>query len=174
MSRTASALSILLFLAIAAPVAAETKIGFVELNKVTAAAPQAQASQAALRKEFSAREQGLIKAQKDIKALEDKLAKDGAVMSEAERGKLERDIVNKKRDLKRDTDEFREDANLRMNDEQGKLLTEIFKVVRAVAQEQQIDLIVTGQFVLFASPKIDISDAVIAKLKAGGGAAPAQ
>ena len=79
----------------------ETKIGAVDVRKLLVAAPQAEAASKLLEREFGPRQQALVKSQKDIKAQEDKLSKDGPVMSDAERGKLERDIVNKKRDLKR-------------------------------------------------------------------------
>jgi outer membrane protein len=148
------------------------RIGFVNAVKVLEAAPQAESARSALEKEFSARDRELVATQKSIKAMEDKLDKDGAIMSEAERSKLEREIVAKRRDLKRDQDEFREDVNFRRNEEFGKIQREIVEAIHQVAKDKQFDLVV-GEGVIFASKKVDITDSVIEKLKAGykGGSA---
>lgn len=140
------------------------RIGFVNAIKVLEAAPQAENARKALEREFSGRDKQLVEAQKAIKTMEDKLDKDGAIMSESERGKLERDIIAKRRDLKRDQDEFREDVNFRRNEEFGKIQREIVEAIQGVAKDKQFDLIV-GEGVIFASPKVDITDSVIEKLK---------
>ncbi len=152
--------------------AVDYRIGVVNALKVLEAAPQADDARKLLEKEFAGRDRDLVAAQKDVKALEDKLAKDGAVMSEAERSRLERDIIGKKRELKRDQDEFREDVNFRRNEEFGKIQREIVQAIQAVAEAEKYDLIL-GEGVIFASKKVDVTDAVIDHLKkqygAGGG-----
>ena len=59
------------------------------------------------------------------------LARDSAVMSEAERQKVERDLLGRKRDLRRAQDDFREDLNVRRNEEIGKLLAVVQKTIEA-------------------------------------------
>ncbi|MGE0385883.1 MAG: OmpH family outer membrane protein [Gammaproteobacteria bacterium] len=153
---------------------AETKIGVVNAIRVLEASPQAQNAQKTLEKEINGRQQKLVGAQKEIKTLEDKLQKDGAVMAEAERGKLERDIVNRKRDLKRAQDEANEDIRFRRDEEFGKIQRDIAKAIQQVGIEQKFDLILGGDSVYFASKVVDITDAVIAAVKKqAGGAAPA-
>ncbi len=66
--------------------------------------------------------------------MEEKLNKDGAIMSEQERTKLERDIINAKRDLKRSHDEFREDLNFRRNEEMTKIQKKIAEVIQKFAK----------------------------------------
>ena len=103
---------VLYFLTWLTPVYAEDyKLGAVNAVRVLEASPQAEQARTTIEKEFSPRDKQLVAAQKDLKAQEDKLNKDSAIMSETERSKLERDIINKKRDLKRDQDEFREDLD---------------------------------------------------------------
>ncbi len=100
---------------------AEVKIGFVDTVKLMEAAPQAKSAQSKIESEFSPREKELVALQRAIKTKEDKLSRDGAVMSESERSKLERDILAKRRDLKRSQDEFRDDLNIRRNEVLAKL-----------------------------------------------------
>jgi len=148
-----------------APVCAEDyKLGAVNAIRVLEESPQAEQARTTIEKEFSPRDKQLVATQKDLKAMEDKLNKDSAIMSEAERSKLERDIINKKRDLKRDQDEFREDFNLRRNEEFSKIQKDIVDAIQQVAKDNNYDIVLSDG-VLFASPKVDISNLVIEYLK---------
>ena len=109
---------------------AELRIGFVNAAKLLEEAPQAAAARDNLQQEFAPRDRELVSMQKEIKALEEKLGRDAAVMSESERRNLERDILNRKRDLKRSQDVFREDFNLRRNEELGKLQRLVIETIR--------------------------------------------
>ena len=144
--------------------AADYKIGVVNAVRVLEAAPQADAARKKLEKEFAARDRELVAAQKSLKGLEDRMVKDGAIMSETERSRLERDIVNKRREMKRDQDEFREDVNFRRNEEFGKIQRDIVEAIREVAKKEKYDLVL-GEGVIFASKAVDITDTVINFLK---------
>jgi outer membrane protein len=96
--------------------------------------------------------------------MEDKIARDGAVMSESERSKSERELLNQKRDLKRSQDEFREDLNIRRNELLAKLQKELNDTIVALAKEENFDLVLF-EGVVFASDRIDITDAVLERLR---------
>lgn len=164
---------VLLAASLASPGAAsaELKIGVVNAIKILEGAPQAEAARKQLEKEFASRDRDLVARQKQIKELEDRLSRDGATMSEPDARKLERDIVSKRRDLKRDQDEFREDVNLRRNEEFGKIQKEIIESIQDVAKAQGFDLIL-GEGVIYANEKVDVTTAVLERLRTGGGAAP--
>lgn len=146
--------------------AADYKIGVVNAVAVLEAAPQSDAARKKLEKEFSSKDKELVAKQKGLKSLEDRLKKDGAIMSDSERGRLERDILQKRRELKRDQDEFREDVNFRRNEEFGKIQKQIVEAIREVAANEKYDLVL-GEGVIYASKTVDITEAVIKKLKAG-------
>jgi outer membrane protein len=145
--------------------AADLKIGFVNVARLLEKAPQAEAAKKDLEREFKPRDSKLVSEQKTIKSLEEKLAKDEAVMSEAERQKVERDLLNKKRDAKRVQDEFREDFNLRRNEELAKLQKSIFEAIQTLAKEENYDLLLTDG-VVFAKETIDITNKIEQKLQA--------
>jgi outer membrane protein len=144
-------------------VLAETKIGFVDTVKLMEAAPQAKSAQSKIESEFAPREKELVALQREIKQLEDKLSRDGAVMSESERTKLERDILAKRRDLKRTQDEFRDDLNIRRNEVLTKLQKDMYEAVVALAKEEKYDLIFS-QGVVYSSDRVDITESVLKKL----------
>jgi outer membrane protein len=142
---------------------AELKIGFVNVAQVLEKAPQAEKAKKRLEKEFSPRDKHLVAQGKEIKKLDEKLKRDASVMGESERRKLERDIIAKKREAKRAQQEFSEDFNMRRNEELGKLQRRILEAIRALAKDQNFDLLLTDG-VIFASSQIDVTEQVKKKL----------
>ena len=132
----------------------------------TSADTQADAARSKLEKEFSGRNKKLIDGQKELKALEDKITKDGAVMSDAERAKSERNISALRRDLKRDQDEAREDFNIRRNEEFSKLQKQVYEAIVGIAKQENYDLII-GDGAIYSSERVDITSKVMVRLKAG-------
>lgn len=144
--------------------AVDVKVGFVNVDKVLSQAPQAQAARERIEAEFAPKDEELLKQQKDIRALEDKLMRDGDIMAEAQRRKLEQDIRSMKRDFRRSQDEFREDLNLRRSQELSKLQRVVFEVIQDVARDEKYDLILHDG-VAFAGSRVDITESVITRLK---------
>lgn len=144
--------------------AADLKIGFVSIAKILSSAPQAEAASKRLEKEFAPRQKGLVEAQKALRRLEEKLSKDGAVMSDSQRRNLENDIRNQARELKRTSDEFREDFNLRRNEELGKFQKQVLDVINSVAKEDGFDLVINDSATLYASPQVDATEKVLKRL----------
>lgn len=142
---------------------ADLKIGFVNIPAVLEKAPQAEKAKKRLEQEFSPRDKQLVAQQKEIQSLDDKMAKDAAVMGESARANLEKDILNKKRDAKRAQQEFSEDFNARRNEELGKLQRRIVEAIREIAKDQNFDLLLTDG-VIYASDKIDVTSQVQQKL----------
>ncbi len=147
------------------PVMAETKVGVVNTVRLMEEAPQAKSAQSNIEAEFSPREKELVNLQKSIRKLEDKLSRDGAVMSEKESSKLERDILSKRRELKRTQDEFRDDLNIRKNEVLSKLQRQMYEATVSLAKEKKYDVIL-GQGVVYQSKSVDVTDMVLEKLTA--------
>jgi len=148
---------------------ADLKIGYVNAARILDESPQAAAVTKKLKQEFSARQGDLLSDQKKLKQMEEKMARDGAVMSTEERSKLEREVVVQKRDLQNASDAFRDDLNLRRNEEMNKLLAVVQQTIEGIGKEQKFDLIVY-EGVAYASPAIDLTDKVLEKLRASGNA----
>ena len=144
---------------------ADTKIGFVNTEKLLREAPLSVAAQRKLEKEFSAREQELQKVAKQAQNLQTQLDKDGVTMSETERKNKERDLANLNREFQRQGREFREDLNLRRNEELGQIQERARKVIVDIAKSEKYTIILE-QSVVYVDPKNDITDRV---MKALGG-----
>ena len=68
------------------------KIGFVNFGRLLEESPQAKAAQAALEGEFMPRQRDVAAQQKSLQEKSDKLQKEAAVMSEADRVRTEREV----------------------------------------------------------------------------------
>ncbi|MDD5035201.1 MAG: OmpH family outer membrane protein [Methylococcaceae bacterium] len=150
--------------------AAELKIGVVNVPLLLEKAPQAEQAKKKMEREFSAREKKLVAEQEEIKQMEERLAKDSAVMSDAEREKLEKDVMRRMREVKSAGEEFRQDVNLTRNEELTKLQKAILEAIQSLAKEENFDLVLTDG-VVYATESIDVTSKVASKLEAGGGSA---
>jgi outer membrane protein len=151
---------------------AQTKVGVVNVARLLQESPQAQAASQSLENEFAARRRELENQQKDLKAREDKLAKDGATMAEAERRNAEKTLRDGQRELARKQNEFLEDLNVRRNEVLGQLQRSVLQEVQTYAKSAGLDVVVADA--LYASPAVDITNQVLAALQARKGAAPAK
>jgi len=143
---------------------AEYKIAFVEVPRLLRDAPQVEAVRDKLKKEFSRRNDDLVAQQDQMNKLQEKLQRDGAIMSDAESKRLERDIISRQRKLKSAQNEFQEDLALRQNEELGKLRKVIGEIIVQVAKDDQVDLVLESG-VVYASDRSNITDKVLERLR---------
>jgi outer membrane protein len=162
----------LLMVAAAASQAQELKIGYVNSDRVLRDAVPAKAAQAKLESEFSKREKDLGDVAARLKAASDKLDKDAPTLSEAERSRRQRDLVEQDRDFQRRRREFQDDLTQRKNDELSSVIERANKVIKQIFETEKYDLILQDP-VVFAGPRVDITDKVIKALNAQGTTAPA-
>ena len=152
------------FAAIAVPAVAEVKIGFVNVPRILDTAPQAQAADQRLEKEFGPRDSEIMSMKRELVALNEQLTKNGAVMSTTERQRKESEMRQMRREVRRLEDEFREDVNLRRSQELGKLQRLVVEVIQKLAKAEKFDLIISDG-VIFAGDQVDITEKVIGRLK---------
>ncbi len=166
-ARLAGAIIVVAALVLSAPafaLATEASIAFVNWSRLTNEAPQAEAALGSLEEEFGPRNRELAAELNDVRELEERLSRDGAVMSEDEQRRLQRDVVTRKRELRRVEEEFREDFNMRRNEELNRLHRLIIDTVEEVAETRGFDLVITDG-VVYASDQVDVTDVVLDRLR---------
>jgi outer membrane protein len=162
LARIAGAMAIVAFSVPALAQGVDYKIGFINSERLFREAAPAKRAQQKLEKEFAGRDAEIQKLAKQVRDLQTALEKDGVTMPEAERRNKERDLANMNRDLQRAQREFREDLNLRRNEELSAVQERANKVIQQIAADEKFDLII--QDVVYASPRIDITDRIIKAL----------
>ncbi|HSW23334.1 MAG TPA: OmpH family outer membrane protein [Burkholderiaceae bacterium] len=147
-----------------AAAAQELKIGYVNSERVLREATPAKAAQSKLEVEFSKREKELNEQGARLKAAAEKLDKEAPALSEAERTRRQRELVEQDRDLQRKRREFQEDLSQRRNEELAAVVERANRVIKQIFDQEKYDLIL--QEVIFAGPRVDITDKVIKALNA--------
>jgi outer membrane protein len=163
-STSSIALAVLLSLSATAAGAQELKIGYVNSERVLREAVPAKAAQAKLEAEFSKREKDLNDLAARLKGAADKLEKEAPTLPEAESGRRQRELVDQDRDLQRRRREFQEDLTQRKNEELAAVVERANRVIKQIFDGEKYDVIL--QEVVFAGPRVDITEKVIKALSA--------
>jgi outer membrane protein len=142
---------------------AELKIGVVNINAVLEKSTQFEEAKRRMDQKFLPRKKQLETQQSEIQSLDEKLSKDASVMGDAERRKMEKEIQGKVRDAKRAQQEFMEDFNASRNEELGKVQRHILEAIRAIAKDENFDLLLT-EGVIYSNQDIDVTAQVQKKL----------
>ena len=159
-------LAVLTFVALlSVPAWADTKIGFVNTEKIFRDAAPAVRAQKKIEKEFEKRDQEMQRLAKQLQAAQESLEKNAVTMSETEKRNKEREFNDLIRDFQRKQREFREDLNQRRNEELAAVLERANKAIKAIAEAEKYDVIL--QEAVYASPKLDITEKVIKALADG-------
>lgn len=155
-----------LLLSFAGALAAEEalRIAVIDPNRIVEESPQYEAARNLLSAEAQEREAELSSQQEDIERLENRLERDGPLMRTDEMTRLRNDIRARERRLRYAREELQADFALRQSDLRSKLVQQVEEVVAQVAKENGIDLILS-EGIVYASPRADISDEVIDRLK---------
>ena len=147
----------------AGPASAEIKIGVVSFQKLLEEAPQTKTAMQAHENEFAPRRRELLTMQNDLKARDEKLQKEGAVMAEADRAKTEKALRDEQREFSRKAGEYQDDASARRNEELGKVQRYLAQEVQGYASAQGFDLVLADG-VLYNKPAFDITANILALL----------
>jgi outer membrane protein len=144
----------------------QTRIAFVNTTRVIEESPQAAVVRSTLQTEFAPREAKLVEEQKALQSMEERLVRDGALMSATEKRKLERNIKSKQIDFQSARDSFTEDLTVRRNEELQRMQSTIVNVVVAVAKQANFDMVLEAG-VVYANESVNITELVIEALKKG-------
>jgi outer membrane protein len=150
--------------AVTPAIAQELKLGYVNSERVLRDSAPAKAAQAKLEAEFGRRERELNDIRNRLKAAADKFEKDTPTLPESEKTRRQRELVDQERDLQRKQREFQEDLNQRKNEELAAVVERANRVIRQIFETEKYDAIL--QEVVFAGPRVDITDKVIRALNA--------
>ena len=141
---------------------AETKIGFVNSDRVMREAAPAVRAQQRLEKEFEKRDQELPRIARALMSMQEDLERNGPTMADGDRRNKERALNELNRDFQRKQREFREDLNQRRNEELASVLDKANRTVKELAEQENYDIIF--QEAVYANPRIDLTDKVIKSL----------
>jgi outer membrane protein len=165
MPHLATFLAVLVLALLASPAAAqgESKIGFVNTQRILREAAPAVRAQKKIEAEFAKRDQEMARTADQLKKLQDELERQGVTMAESQRRTKEREFADMNREFQRRQREFREDLNQRRNEELAQVVEQANRVIRQIAEQEKYDIIF--QDAVYATARIDITERVIKALE---------
>lgn len=145
-------------------VAAETRIGVVDLRQALFSSSDARAFSEKMQQDFSGEEQKVREAQEAARKLQQRLEEDGAMMNESERSQISAEFQEKVKEfnfLKQRLDstvanrkqQFLEDAR-----------PEVDAAVKELLEEHNLDLILPSEAVVYVKPDMNLTDELLEKL----------
>ena len=140
------------------------RVGYVDMKRLLDNAPQVVAGRQKLEREFAPRDSALKSDEKHLEELRARQQREGATTSTDGGDALKREIDALDRSIKRNRESMRNELKTRSDQELDRSWREINDAVVEFAREQGFDLIVPSP-VVFASPRVDVTDPVLERLK---------
>jgi len=144
---------------------ASPRIGYIDVKRLIDTAPQFLESKARLEREFAKQNAQINADDAKLVALKQRYERDSAIMTRENVDALKREIDATERDNKRRRDEARTEFNERGRAENARNFAIINDTAIEYARTQGYDMVVGSQAVLYASARLDITDAVLQRLK---------
>lgn len=144
--------------------AQDPKIGVVNWARLVIESPQAERVRESMQGQFASRMETLQGQRETLETDVERLKRDGSVMSDEARQKLEDSIRDQQRRLRLAQEEYGEDVQRAQQEQMQALQEELRLVVDEFARKQGYDLIIGDGF-LFATAKVDVTERVLTLLK---------
>jgi outer membrane protein len=156
-------LLLMLSVLVAGPATAQSvRIGYVDMKRVLDNAPQVLAGREKLDLEFRPRNETIEFQERQVQAMEDRLALGD--LSEDARVRLERELREMQRNVNRQKEDLRDELSFRRTEEVQKLEDQINLAVQEIARDNGYDLILSSP-VIYADPTLDITQLILDQLR---------
>jgi outer membrane protein len=159
-----SLLLLTLLLLCAMPVlAAETKLGFIDLQKALNTCEAGKSAKEKISAKVKEYEVQIDQKKKDLKKLDEELKKQAMLLAADTRAAKERDFQQKDKDLQRFVKDIQEELQQKDNDFTKQIIEDLSKIINDLGTKEGYTMILekTESAVLFAEPTVDLTDKVI-------------
>ena len=140
------------------------KIAVVYPSKIMQESPQRNKIIKKLEEEFKGRYQALQLLENEIKKLETTVQRDAELLGKDKVTGMKRQIEVKVSEYKLKRKAFEEDNRRRQGEEQQKALLVLRDVINEIAAQDDYDIILNGEQIVFSKPALDISERVIKEI----------
>ncbi|MEX5409386.1 molecular chaperone Skp [Atlantibacter hermannii] len=153
-------------LAMAASAQAADKVAVVNMQNLFQQVAQNTGVSKTLENEFKSRGSELQRQESDLQTKMQRLQRDGSTMKASDRTKLEKDIMTQRQAFGTKAQQFEQDRARRSNEERGKLVSRIQAAVKKVAADQDVDLVLDANTVVYNGSDVkDITADVLKQVK---------
>ena len=144
--------------------AADQKIAVVNFQEIMQKLPQTAAIMQRLEVEFKDDKTVVTQLEKDIKYYQEKLKRDGSLMSKKEKEELDTKVQGLYQDYQVKGKALQQKASERQNQETNKIIALVRQAVDGIAVKEGYDLVLSQQAVIYSKPGASITDLVVEKV----------
>jgi outer membrane protein len=162
------------FIAIAQTAPAQTKVAVINLQKAVFDSAEIKKADADMPARFKKQQDELDQLQKEIAGIAQQLQNSNAKLTPQQEADLQAQGTRKQRDLQRKQDDLQQEAQSYRNEILTKSSQKMNDVVKKIAEEKGLDVVVDTSTTVYFKPALDITaEATTAYDKAYPAAAPA-
>ena len=152
---------------------AQTKVGVINLQKAVLESAEIKAASAAMEARYKPRVSAIETLDKEIASISQNLQSNAGKLTPQAEADLNAQGTRKQRDVQRLRDDLQADVDRDRNEILQKASVKMSEVVKKLAEEKGLDVVVDIPYTVFAKPALDITtDAIAAYDKAYPSAAP--
>jgi outer membrane protein len=157
-----AALACLVFLLFGKAGLSEIKVGVVSLQRAVLESAEIKKAQAEMEAKYKPRQQEMEKLQRDLQAIQQQLQTNGEKLTAAAQSELTAQGQRKQRELQRLNDDLQADVNADRTEILTQSSRKMQEVVRKLADEKGLDLVVDVTSTVFFKPALDLTAEAIA------------
>jgi outer membrane protein len=149
--------------------AAETKIGYVDLQKAIQETSAGKKAKKDLEKEFNAKKADLQKKEADLKKMGDDLEKKKSALSDDVRNKKMQELQGEMMKFQREVGESQMNIQKKERDLTAPIIEKLQRTIESVAKAGGYSMVLekSEQSVLWAQKESDLTDAVVKEFEKG-------
>ena len=140
-------------------------IGIVNMRQIFQSSPQIKQINTNLNKQFSPQRDKIVAMGKSLQANIKKLQRNQAVMDKKSIANLRTKIQKQETDLRTAQANFQRALFAAQNKAMGAFMTKLTGVVKTIAEQKKLDLVLPKNSVLYAKDGMDITSEVVKHLK---------
>jgi outer membrane protein len=149
-------------LASASAVSAQTKVGVINLQRAVLESAEIKKASKDLETKYGPRQQAVEKLQREIQALQQNLQTNAGKLTPAAEADLQQQGQRKQRELQRLTEDLQADVERDRNAVLGKSSQAMQEVVKKIAEEKGLDMVVDVSTAIYFKPAMEITTESIA------------
>lgn len=158
------AIPAVLAMMVALPAVAQSRVGVVDLRQALFSSNEARTFSEQLQREFSSSEQEVRAAQDEARKLQERLQKDGAMMNERERDRLNTEFQKKVQEF----NTLRQNLDQAVNSRKQAFLEDarpdVDAAVKELMSEHNLDVILPTEAVVYVKPELNLTEQLLEKL----------
>ena len=147
--------------------AAELRIGVLDMQQIMQKSSQVQAINHQLENQYKPRQMKIIAAQKELRSEVERFRQNSTTMSSKDRDQAQKKVAQDNDNLNRMVASFQQDLGNAQNQGRKKLFADLNAAIRQVAAQGKYNMILLRGSLLYADDNLNVTDAVMKILNKG-------